>query len=160
MIVPIIRRVQAVALVAGLLSTNACYTYAAVPTSRSLVQEHVELHVSDVGRVQLRELVGTGTRTVEGRVLNQDDAGWRLQVSRVTALSGDASTWSGEVLFVSNTSVDMVRLRSFDRQRTMLATGATVGVVALFVLSRNLLGFGDLFEGGQSPPPPAVDIRY
>jgi hypothetical protein len=159
-IVTIARRSRVAALVAGLLSSSACYTYAAVPVTEPVVEQRVELSINDAGRVQLQRQLGPGALVVEGRVVQQSESGWTLRVYRLTPLRGEPTTWSGEVVEVPSTAVEMVTRRDFDRQRTMVALGVTVGAVALFVLSRGLLG-GGLFQDdpGEGGGPPQVDIR-
>jgi hypothetical protein len=157
-IVMIARRTRVAVLVAGLLSTSACYTYAAVPVTEPMVDQRVELRINDAGRVQLQRQLGPGALIVEGRVVQQNDAGWTLRVYRLTTLRGEPSTWSGEVVEVPSTAVELVTRRDFDRQRTMVALGVTVGAVTLFVLSRGLLG-GGLFSDGDGPNPIQAEIR-
>lgn len=156
----IARRTLAVVLVAGLLSSSACYTYAAVPMTEPLVEQRVELRINDEGRVQLQRQLGPGALVVEGRVVEQNDASWTLQVYRLTTLRGEATTWGGEVVEVPSTAVELVTRRDFDRQRTMVALGVGVGALTLFVLSRSLFG-GGLFQDdpGQGGGPIQVDIR-
>jgi HAMP domain-containing protein len=159
-IVMIARRAQVAVLVAGLLSSSACYTYAAVPVTEPLAEQRVELSINDAGRVLLQRQLGPGALLVEGRVVEQNDAGLTLRVYRLTTLRGDATTWSGEVVEVPSTAVELVTRREFDRQRTMVAMAVSVGAVTLFVLSRSLFG-GGLFQDdpGQGTGPIQVDIR-
>lgn len=159
-IVMIARRARGAVLVAGLLSSSACYTYAAVPVTEPLVEQRVELRINDAGRLQLQRQLGPGALKVEGRVVEQNDAGWTLRVYRLTTLRGEPTTWSGEVVEVPSTAVELVTRRDFDRQRSMLALGVTVGAVTLFVLSRALFGGGLFDDGpGEGGGPPQIDIR-
>ncbi len=92
--------------------------------------------------------MGPGVLTVEGRVVRQDDNGWTLRVYRLTDLRGQTTTWTGEVVELPRTSVEMVTRRDFDRGRSVLATAAIAGGLTLFVLSRSLLGGGSGPEEG------------
>jgi hypothetical protein len=144
-IAQIARRGKAVMLGAAVLSSNACFTYAAVPTSQPLVEQTAEFRINDSGRAELTRQLGPGTFTVEGRVVRQDENGWTLRVYRHIDLRGQATTWTGEVVEVPRSAVEFVNRRDFDRGRSVIAAAAVTGGLTLFVLSRSLLG------GGSSP---------
>jgi hypothetical protein len=144
-IAQIARRGKAVMLAAAVFSSNACYTYAAVPTSQPLVEQTAEFRITDSGRTELTRQLGPGTFTVEGKVVRQDDNGWTLRVYRHIDLRGQATTWSGEVVELPRSAVELVNRRDFDRGRSVIAAAAFAGGLTLFVLSRSLLG------GGSSP---------
>lgn len=156
----ITRRAQATVVVTGLLFSSACYTNAAVPVAEPVVEQRVELRINDAGRVQLQRQLGPGALLVEGRVVEQNEAGWTLKVYRLTPLRGEPTTWGGEVVEVPSTAVELVTRRDFDRQRTIVAMAVGVGALTLFVLSRSLFG-GGLFQDdpGQGSGPIQVDIR-
>jgi hypothetical protein len=147
-IAQIARRVQLALMAAAVLSSSACYTYAAVPTSQPLVEQSAEFRITDTGRIELVRQLGPGILTVEGRVVRQDDNGWTLRVYRLTDLRGQTTTWTGEVVELPRASVEMVTRRDFDRSRSVLATAAIAGGLTLFVLSRSLLGGGSSAEEG------------
>lgn len=136
---------KAVALGAAVISSNACYTYAAVPTSQPLVEQMAEFRINDSGRAELTRQLGPGTFTVEGRVVRQDENGWTLRVYRHIDLRGQTTTWTGEVVELPRSAVELVNRRDFDRGRSVIAAAAVTGGFTLFVLSRSLLG------GGTSP---------
>jgi len=144
-IAQIARRGRLALMVSAALLSSGCFTYAAVPTSQPLVEQTAEFRISDSGRLELTRQLGPGVLTVEGRVVRQDEAGWTLRVYRLIDLRGQATTWSGEVVELPRTSVEMVNRRDFDRGRSVIATAAIAGGLALFVVSRSLLG------GGLSP---------
>jgi hypothetical protein len=52
-IAQIARRVQLALMAAAVLSSSACYTYAAVPTSQPLVEQSAEFRITDTGRIEL-----------------------------------------------------------------------------------------------------------
>ncbi len=147
-IAQIARRWKAVSLGAAVISSNACYTYAAVPTSQPLVEQTAEFRITDSGRADLTRQLGPGTLTVEGRVVRQDETGWTLRVYRHIDLRGQATTWSGEVVELPRTAVEMVTRRDFDRGRSVIAAAAFAGGLTLFVMSRSLLGGGSSTEEG------------
>ena len=147
-IAQIARRGKVALLAAAVLLSNACYTYAAVPTSQPLVEQMAEFRITDVGRTELTRQLGPGTLTVEGRVVRQDDNGWTLRVYRHIDLRGQTTTWSGEVVELPRTAVELVTRRDFDRGRSAIAAAAFAGGLTLFVLSRSLLGGGASSEDG------------
>ncbi|MEX2180861.1 MAG: hypothetical protein WD771_02385 [Gemmatimonadaceae bacterium] len=154
----IVRRFRAVGVVVAALALSACYTSVAQPVTAPLVEERAEFVVSDEGRVALRGQLGAGARTVEGRVVRQDDSSWTLRVYRLTTISGDAFTWMGETVELPMSSVSTVARRSLDRRATALAAVAVTGAVVAYMWSRGLFGGG--FETAPTdPPPPPVDIR-
>lgn len=158
-IAQIARRGQLALVGAAVLSSSACYTYAAVPTSQPLVDQTAEFRITDSGRIELNRQLGPGVLTVEGRVVRQDESGWTLRVYRLIDLRGQATTWTGEIVELPRTSVEMVTRRDFDRGRSAIATVAIAGGVTLFVLSRSLLGGGaGPEEGGGGNT--GASIRY
>lgn len=158
-IVAIVRRGRAAVVVGALCSLSGCYKYTAVPVTEPMVEKTVELRINDAGRVELLRQMGPGALLVEGRVVRQSDAGWALQVYRLTTVRGDVTTWTGELVQISAASVELVRHRDFDRRRSMLAAAASAGTVTLFVLSRSLLGGGNS-PLDRPPPPDGVSIRF
>jgi hypothetical protein len=155
----LVRQARVTVLAVALLSSSACYTYAAVPVSQPLVEQRAEFRLNDAGRVQLSQQLGPGALAVEGRIVREDDSGWTLRVFRLTTVGGDVSTWTGEVVQVQRSAVELVSRRDFDRQRSVLATAAAAGAVTLFVLSRSLLG-GGTAPGDGSGPPSGEAIRF
>lgn len=148
-IAQIARRGKVALMAAAVLLSNGCYTYAAVPTTQPLVEQMVEFRITDAGRTELTRQMGPGTLTVEGRVVRQDENGWTLRVYRHIDIRGQSTTWSGEVVELSRTAVELVTRRDFDRGRSAIAAAAIAGGLTLFVLSRSLLGGGPTTDEGS-----------
>ena len=129
-------------VVAVLVGAAGCFSYSTVPTTQPLVQQQAEFRVNDAGRVQLAGQLGSGTLTVEGRVVRQDESGWTLRVYRVANVRGESTTWTGEVVELPRASVELVSRKDFNRQRSLMAAATVAGSLTLFVLTRNLLGGG------------------
>jgi hypothetical protein len=123
-----------------------------------VVEQRVEFHLNDVGRVQLARELGPGARTVDGRVLSQDAEGYSVAVYRISNLRGDVFTWSGEQVQVPMAAVENVMRRDFDTQRSAVAFASAAGALALFVMSRSLLGGGR--DSEDSDPPPGQSFRW
>lgn len=141
-IAQIARRGQLTLMMAAVLSSSGCYTNVAVPTSQPLVERMAEFRITDSGRLELARQLGPGVLTVEGRVARQDENGWTLRVYRIVDLRGQSTTWTGEVVELPRTSVELVTRRDLDRGRSVIATAAIAGGITLFVMSRSLLGGG------------------
>ena len=158
-IAQIARRGQVALLVAAMLFSSGCYTYAAVPTSQPLIEKSAEFRITDAGRVELARQLGPGILTVEGRVVRQDEAGWTLRVYRLIDLRGQATTWTGEIVELPRASVELVSRRDFDRARSAIAFASVAGGLTLFVLSRSLFGGGPA-PGDGSGGNTGASIRF
>lgn len=159
-IVKIARLARVAVVGVASLVASGCYQYSAVPTTQPLVEQQAEFRITDAGRVQLGNQLGPGVVKLEGRVVRQDDSGWTVKVYRIINVRNEATTWTGEEVELPSTAVDMVQLRSFDRQRSLVAAAAFAGGVTFFVLTRSILGGGTATDIGEGGGPPATAIRY
>jgi hypothetical protein len=149
------RRAATVVLASGVSLLSGCFSYAHIPVSQPVVEQRVEFQLNDVGRVQLARELGPGARTVEGRVLSQSAEGFSVAVYRMSNVRGDAFTWSGEQVQVPISAVENVMRRDFDTRRSAVAVASVAGALALFVISRSLLGGGRDGTDGVVPPDPS-----
>jgi len=149
--------VRAVVIGAALVASSACYTYSVVSPTGAVADERVEFRLSDQGRVTMLRELGPGALSVEGRVTSSTDSLWTLKVYRLTTLDGSASIWSGEEIVLPRSAVYIVSTRRLDRQASVVAAAGVTGAVALFVLSRSLLGGGSLF--GDRGGPIGTELR-
>ena len=132
-----------------------CYTYAPLDTSTPQVGEHIAVDVTDRGRVELGERLGTGVMRVEGTLTRTDSQDLEMNVWRVMSIGGETSRWSGENVRFRRDLAAKVQLRYLNRTRTYLVAGAAVAGLVVFAKSFDLLGN---FVGGSDPnegPPPA-----
>lgn len=83
---------------------------------------------------------------VEGTVTNQDSASVRLKVTRVVYIRGGSAIWTGEEVEIPAYAITGFQSRQFSKARTWALAGATLGMVALSILTTSL----DLF--GTQPP--------
>jgi hypothetical protein len=153
------RRAATVVLASVVSLSSACYSYTDIPASQPVVEQRVEFHINDVGRVQLARDLGPGARTVEGRVVDQAADVYTVAVFRITNLRGDVFTWSGEQVQVPMAAVETVMRRDLDRRRSVIAVASAAGAFAVFVMSRSLLG-GGREPGEGTPPPPSTSFRW
>jgi hypothetical protein len=133
-----------------------CFTYAPLDTSSTVrAGEHVAVEVTDRGRVELGDRLGSGVLRIEGTLTRADTQEMVLNVWRVAMLDGGTARWSGESVRFRRDFAARVQTRTLNRPRTYLAAG--VGVVGL-VLFTKAFGLDGLFIGGNDPDngtPPA-----
>lgn len=142
---------RVVVMGAALVVSGACYTYTAVPSANVVADERVEFRLTDQGRVSMQRDLGPGALSVEGRVTSSTDSAWTLKVYRLTTIDGSVSIWSGEEIDLPRSAVFLASTRQLDRQASFVAAAGVSGALALFVLSRSLLGGGGLFGDGDGP---------
>lgn len=148
------RRPLGVGLLVLLGLQHACYVYTPARAVRLEPGTPYAFDLTDRGRVALGERLGPGVASVEGRLISADNEQYVLSVARVETLDRKTSHWTGEQLNIRQDFVGSVRERRFSRGRTALAAAITLGSIALFAVTRELLGFGSSTEGGEPPPPP------
>jgi hypothetical protein len=133
-----------------------CYTYVPLDTSTGpQVGEHIAVEVTDRGRVELGERLGSGVVRVEGTLTRTDSQDLEMNVWRVMSIGGATSRWSGENVRFRRDLAANVQMRYLNRTRTYLVAGAAVAGLVLFTKSFDLFGS---FVGGSDPidgPPPA-----
>ena len=132
-----------------------CYQYAPLDTSAGVrAGEHVAVEISDRGRVDLSDRLGTGVLRLEGTLTRADSTDIEMNVWRVAQISGQTAKWSGESVRFSRNYVSRVNTRSLNRPRTFLFAGAVVGGVVLFTTQFDLLGFASQSNDPDDPPGP------
>lgn len=142
---------------------TGCVEYRPVlsPSAQAIeVDQSVALQLTDAGRAELAGKLGPGVLNVEGKVARRSEQSWTLRTYRVETITGEAWTWTGELVEIPQSSVAMVRTKHFDTRRTAVAVAATVGAAAVFILSRGIIGGGSDPEGPPRVPPPATEVRY
>lgn len=133
-----------------------CYTYAPLDASTGVqAGERVAVEVTDRGRVELGERLGSGVVRLEGTLTRTDSQDLVMNVWRVMSIGGETSRWSGESIRFRRDLAARVQMRTLNRPRTYLVAGAAVAGLVLFAKSFDLFGS---FTGGSDPvegPPPA-----
>ena len=132
-----------------------CYTYAPLDTSAGVqAGEHIAVDVTDRGRAELGDRLGSGVLRVEGTLTRVDSQDLVMNVWRVAQIGGEVSRWSGESVRFRREYAARVQTRTLNRGKTYLALGAaTAGFVAFatsFDLFGSFIGGGD---GNDDPPP-------
>jgi hypothetical protein len=151
-------RTATFALMAVLLV--GCYTLRPTRGVSPEVGTPVAFDVNDVGRVALGGYMGPSISQIEGRLLETNNGEYVVAVSSVKLLNGGQQIWSGERVSLKKEHLAYAYERRFSPKRTAAATAVTVGGIAVFLITRNLIVSGGRTDG--SPPgeePNALRVR-
>lgn len=134
-----------------------CYAYAPLDTSAGVqAGEHVAVDITDRGRVELGERLGSGVRRVEGTLTRVDSVDLVMNVWRVAHFgSTTTSRWSGESVRFRREYASQVQTRTLNRGKTYLVAGGAVVGLVLFTRQFGLFGFSVGGESEEEQPPPA-----
>jgi hypothetical protein len=151
-------RLRGMWMTAAFLPAVACYEYAPLPAAAPPIGETVAFDITDQGRVALADRFGPGVARIEGKIARADTSVYVVNVFSVAHLNGDKAMWSGETTSLQRSYLGTVSGRQFSRSRTAIVAVAVAGVVAAFIVSRNLSGS---FAGSPSDPTqhPPVSTR-
>jgi hypothetical protein len=136
-----------------------CYQYAPLDTSTGVqAGEHVAVEITDRGRAELSDRLGSGVLRLEGTLTRTDSVDLEMNVWRVAHFRGPAARWSGESVRLKREFTSSVQQRTLNRGKTFAVAGAAV--VGLVVLSRQFGLFG-FSVGGNTPveQPPPISSR-
>lgn len=144
-------------VVAGVIpAALGCYTYTPLDTSAGVqAGEHVAVEITDRGRAELGDRLGSGVLRLEGTVTRVDSQDLVMNVWRVAEIGGVVSRWSGESVRFRREYAARVETRELNRTKSYLAAGVAVVGIGLYISTHDLLGN---FLGGGDPiddPPPA-----
>jgi len=132
-----------------------CYTYSPLDTSTGVqAGERVAVEISDRGRAELSERLGSGVLRLEGTLTRTDSADLVMNVWRVAQIGGQTARWSGESIRFNREFASRVQARTLNRGKTFLVASAAVAGVVLFAKSFELLGFSTGGDGPDDNPPP------
>jgi hypothetical protein len=156
-VVSVYRFVAALGIASVIASSTGCYTYPARAASEVNPPALVSVDVSDTGRAELTEQMGSEVKRIEGQVVQRSDSALRLMVTEVSFLNGTSNKWQGQEVTIRPLDVKMISQRTYSRQRTMVAALVLGGLIGLTVVTK---GFSNLFSGdpstdgkGGGPPP-------
>jgi hypothetical protein len=132
-----------------------CYQYAPLDTSAGVqAGEHVAVEITDRGRMELSDRLGSGVLRLEGTLTRTDSADLVMNVWRVAQLGGPVTRWSGESVRLKREYASRVQTRSLNRGKTLLVSGAAVAGLVVFTKQFGLLGFATGGEGPVDSIPP------
>jgi len=136
-----------------------CYQYAPLDTSTGVqAGEHVAVEITDRGRAELSDRLGSGVLRLEGTLTRTDSVELVMNVWRVAQISGPPARWSGESIRFKREFASSVQARTLNRGKTFAVAGAAVVGIVLFTRQVGLFGFS---VGGDDPgdPPPPISSR-
>jgi hypothetical protein len=136
----------------AVFAVEGCYVYTAAPEAPA-PGTHLDIGLTDRGRVELWDSVGPGASSIEGTSVMSTDSAYSLRVTKVSYLNGQSNSWTGEALFVPKRLITNATEQRFSRSRTWVAAAAVGGGLIAFIASRGLLGLGRGGDGGGTPPP-------
>ena len=147
---------RSMCVVIGVLpAALGCYQYAPLDTSTGVqAGEHVAVDITDRGRAELGERLGSGVVRLEGTLTRTDSVDLVMNVWRVAQINGPPSRWSGESIRLKREYASRVQMRTLNRAKTYLMAGAVAAGVYLFTTQFDLLGFASDNGGNEEPPPP------
>ena len=132
-----------------------CYQYAPLDTSAGVqAGEHVAVEITDRGRAELGDRLGSGVVRLEGTLTGTDSVDLVMNVWRVAQINGPTARWSGESVRLKREYASRVQTRKVDRGKTYLLAGGVAVGIYLFTTQFDLLGFASDNGGNEEPPPP------
>jgi hypothetical protein len=134
-----------------------CYNYVPLDTSTGVqAGEHIAVEITDRGRAELSDRLGSGVIRLEGTLTRTDSVDMVMNVWRVAQIGGPTARWSGETVRFKREYASRVQARTLNRGKTYLVAGAAVAGLVVFTKSFGLFGFSAGGEDTVEPPPPAT----
>jgi len=125
-----------------------CYTMQPVVGVDPRVGTEVAFDVNDAGRVALNSTMGPEIAQVEGQLVQKEDGIYIVSVSTVRLLRGTEQPWSGERVRLRSEYLGPAYERKLSKSKSVGLAIGSVGGVAAFFLTRNLLGIGNTDDSG------------
>jgi hypothetical protein len=140
-------------------AASGCYQYAPLDTSTGVQPgEHVAVDITDRGRAELSDRLGSGVLRLEGTLTRSDSMDLVMNVWRVAQVGGPTARWSGESVRLKREYASRVQTRTLNRGKTYLMAGGVAVGIYLFTTQFDLLGFAS-DNGGDDEPPPPISSR-
>lgn len=136
------RRIAHSVCLVSLVFHWGCYTYLPVQSAPPAAQQRVGVVLTDLGRAQLSERLGSAIERVEGVLVSHDSAGVVLDVYGVRDLRGGSSLWSGERVQIPAVAILGYRPRVLSKSRSVLLAGGLTAALASITLGLSLDLFG------------------
>jgi hypothetical protein len=130
-------------------AASGCFQYTPLDTSTGVqAGEHVAVEITDQGRAELSDRLGSGVLRLEGTLTQSDSVDLVMNVWRVAQISGPTARWSGESVRLRREYAGTVHTRTLNRGKTYLVAGAAVAGLVVFTRQFGLFGFS---VGGDDP---------
>ena len=147
-------------VLAALLSTAGCYTYAPTPARSVEPGTDVKVHLDETQDVELASVTVRDVETVEGqftRWTSSDDA--VLFSTNLRTRPGVTQRTQGEMISIPEANIQEVDAPKFSGGRTAAVVVVGVGVVALIIAAiANSGNKGDQPGDGQGTDPPTSNL--
>jgi hypothetical protein len=122
--------------VAALAVSAGCYQYHDAPVTTIRPDETVHVVLGSDASTSLAASIGPNATSIDGRVLAVDSNRMRLAVTQIARAIGTEEFLQNEPIDVPTRGAVVVRVRSVDRFRTVLAVGGLLaGVFAARTLT-------------------------
>jgi len=141
-VAPLLSALYASTLCAG------CHSYSTVAVGNVTNGNDVVLTLTDAGATALASSVGQHVTTIDGTVVGQDSAGFRIRVREVVHANGVSDFLHDEVVSVPPSAVATAQLKRIDVTRSVIA--AAVVVAGAAAVARGASNSGTA-SGGGSP---------
>ncbi|MDB4875455.1 MAG: hypothetical protein JWM41_1901 [Gemmatimonadetes bacterium] len=140
---------------------SGCYVYAQVPSATLQPEPGASFGftLNDQGRAALADRLGPSVARVDGRFVGLVGDEYAVDVSDIETLGSGRAHWSGERVRIPRQYVTGISERTLSRGRTALVAVGAAAAIAVFIVSRNLLGTGTPDPDSSTPTGGASSTR-
>jgi hypothetical protein len=131
------------AAVPVIFAGTACYQYRTSGPDAVQPGQVVHVDLTAPGAAALASSIGPNATALNGRVLTRAGNDVTLAVTQIDRGADPEQFLKGDPISFSLANVSGIRLRSFDKQRTMLAVG---GIVAAVVVGQIFIDQSGIFS--------------
>jgi hypothetical protein len=146
------RAVASATVTTTMLLSTGCYNYTMRERAELVPGGHNSFDLTDQGRVELAQRLGSGVARVEGTVVSADSSAIVLRVASTESIRGETSNWGGETVTIRQAVIAHVAQRELSVGKTAVAIGAAAVALGAFIVTRTLAGNGGVTGGVQGPP--------
>lgn len=144
-----------VLLASAALLLTGCYDYRVTQPTTSSTGTQVRVELSDQGTIAVRPALGDGVIRVEGIVRDATSEHLTVSLVNVQRRNERAVQWNGDVLTLAPADMREVRVRTFNRTKTLFtAIGSGAAVIGGIVAIAKATGLAGGDGGGKPGPKP------
>jgi len=136
------------AAAAALASVSGCYAYHSVSPAGLRPDATVHVVLSSAASSALASTIGPNATALDGRVLAVDSNRVRLALTQIARAVGPEEFFKDDPVDVPLSGALEVRVRSFDRFRTLLAVG---GLMSSAILAHTITNSPGVVSGKSGP---------
>jgi hypothetical protein len=138
----------ATAALPALLAGSACYQYQTSTLTSVLPGQVVHVELTEPGATGLAATIGPRATSIDGRVLSRDDTKIVLAATQIARSVGPEEFLRDEPIALPLLSAERVTTRTFDRPRSILATG---GILFAAIIAAAIADQAPIFSA-KGPP--------